>query len=108
MTVAASGTQSATVTTEHTLNSGSFTTAGTYVLVVDTTNMALGDYTELRTYIKVLSSGSEVLFDMQPLAHAQAEPVKVSLPVRSEYSIKFTLKQTAGTGRDYDWAVLRV
>lgn len=106
MTVEASGTQTAVISTEHTLNSGSFTSAKVYVLEVDTSNMVGGDVLELRIKKKVLSGGTEKVIFMNTFAHAQAEPVKVSIPVRSEYSISFTLKQTAGTGRNYDWAVM--
>lgn len=106
MTVEASGTQTATVSTEHTLNGGSFTSAKTYVLSVDLTNLANGDTVELRAKVKVISSGSEKLIYLGTYSHAQPYPVVHSIPVRSEYSASFTLKQTAGTGRNFDWAVL--
>lgn len=108
MTVAATGTQAATVTTEHTLNGGSFTDAGTYVMHVNTANMVNGDTLVLRVYAKCVSAGSEVLAYMETFAHVQAQPLKISPPIRSEYSCKFTLNQDAGTSRNFEWAILRL
>jgi hypothetical protein len=104
-TSADNGTQSATVTTEHTLGS-SITTAGTYVLMVNTTNMVAGDELELRAKVKVLTGGSETVLFIASYAHAQSEPIKVSIPVVSLYSVSFTLKQTAGTSRNFEWNII--
>jgi hypothetical protein len=102
----ASGTQTATISTEHTLTTQ--TDAGSYVLVVDTANMALGDILELRIKTKVLSAGTTRLAYMVPYLHIQGEPNKYSVPVPIPASreIICTLKQTAGTGRAFPWEVL--
>jgi hypothetical protein len=99
-----SGTQSAAVGTEHTLVTD--TTGHTCIFVVDTVNMVNGDVLELRLYTKVLSGGAESLAYSGSFAHAQAEPVKYSVPVPADVSIKATLKQTAGTSRNFDWKLL--
>ena len=52
----ASGTQSATVTTEHFLTSPNV--AGHYTLHVDTVNMVAGDTLEIRVYQMVLTGGT--------------------------------------------------
>lgn len=98
---AASGTQTAVITTEHTLSTQAV--AGTYVLVVDTSNMVNGDVLELRAKIKVLTGGSALQYLLGSYANVQADAVKMSLPVPSLYSIVVTLKQVAGTGRNFDW-----
>lgn len=103
----ASGTQTATVTTEHTLGSA-ITDAGTYVLIVDTAEMVNGDVLELRAKLKVLTGGSELLTLIGTYAHVQAEPVKISIPLPSLFSITFTLKQAAGSSRDFDWNVIEL
>lgn len=100
------GTQSATVTTEHTL--ATVTAAGTYVLVVDTANMVNGDTLELRAKYKTLTGSTEAVAVLGSFANVQAEPVKFSIPIVSLYSVKFTLKQTAGTSRNFDWNVLQI
>ena len=61
-TLVGSGTQTATVTTEHTLDTE--TTNGVFVLVVDTAAMLSGatpDELELRIYYTCLTSGTERL-----------------------------------------------
>jgi len=104
MIVEGFGTQTAVVGTEHTLHTN--VAAKTYVLTVDTTNMANGDLVELRAKAKVLTAGVERLVYIVAYQHLQGRPVKVSVPIASPYSISFTLKQTAGTARAFDWNVV--
>jgi hypothetical protein len=110
--VISSGTQAATVSTEHTLATS--TTGKTYVLVVSLgtpvtgTAFANGDEIELRIYTKVLSGSTETLAYLAAYANLQSAPVKYSVPVPANISCKATLKQTAGTGRSYDWALLSI
>lgn len=103
-TSSASGTQTATISTEHTL--ANVTTAGTFVLQVNTSNMVNGDTVELRAKVKTLTGGAEALYMIAVYTHAQFDPVKMSIPVPSLYSLTFTLKQTAGTGRAFEWNVV--
>lgn len=99
------GTQTATISTEHTLGSA-VTAAGTFLLSVNTTNMANGDILELRAKTKVLTGGSEAVYMLATYAHVQGDPVKMSIPIPSLYSLTFTLKQTAGTGRSFEWNII--
>lgn len=99
-----SGTQTATISTEHTLATD--TTNHSYVLVVDTGAMVNGDILELRLYTIVLASGTERVAYIATYAHAQGDPQKYSVPVPADISCKATLKQTAGTGRSYPWKLL--
>ena len=98
------GTQTAVVNTEHTLGTA-ITAAGTYVLSVDTTNMANGDILELRCKKKVLTGGTEKTYILGTFRDAQADPVKDGIPMVSIYSCSFTLKQVAGTARNFDWNI---
>lgn len=114
-----SGTQTATINTEHTLGSAA-TTNATYILKVQTKNMANGDVLELRAYTKVLSGDttntmiySATYANLQgdgaaSGSSASGDVIKMSVAIPSDISITFTLKQTAGTGRSYDWVILRV
>lgn len=102
--VESNGTQTATVSTEHTL--ATWTTAGTRVLVVDLTDMVSGDTVEVRLKVKAASGGSELVYTLATLANAQAEPALVSVPVPIGYGGSCSLKQTSGTGRDFDWHVI--
>lgn len=106
-TLSGSGTQLAVIGTEATLLT--LTAIGTYVAFADLTNMATGDTLELRVYTKVLSSSTlnclyyDVFTGVQP---ATGGLVTVSIPVPSDQQWRFTLKQIAGTGRNFDWKVL--
>lgn len=103
------GTQSATVTTEHTLYDSS--AAGTFQLYVDTVNMVAGDVLELRCYVMVLTSGTRRGYLLARYADAQPtdDLIKSSIPVSTALTdsgaVRFTLKQTAGTSRNFPWNV---
>ena len=83
------------------------TTNGTYVLVVDRNNMQNGDTLELRLYSKVRSGDSYQLAYFGPFADVPPEPNVYSLPIPIDVDVKATLKQTAGTNRQYKWKLLR-
>ena len=110
VTAAGSGTQTATISTEHTLLD--VATAGVYTLHVDTVNMAAGDTLELRVYQIVLTGGTRHVAYEKTFFGAQLtdDLVKISVPIANELtdsgSLRFTLKQTAGTGRAFPWKVL--
>lgn len=106
-TLVGSGTQTATVTTEHTLDTE--TTNGVFVLVVDTAAMLSGttpDELELRIYYTCLSAGTERLAYAVAYKGVQGEPMKISPPIPSDISMKATLKQTTGTSRNFPWKLL--
>ena len=102
----ASGAQAATVTTEHTL--ATISTDGTFVLYVDTSAMVLIDELELRVKVKVKSDGTTREFLIATYAHVQGQPVKASIPVASINECVFTLKQTAGTSRTFNWEIIKL
>lgn len=112
MTVAvyASGSQAATVTTEHFLTSGS--QAGVYTLHVDTNVLQAGDYLELRVYQMVLTGGTARVAYLATYQDAQPvdEYIKISVPISNELTdaqaLRFSLKQTLGTTRTFPWKVL--
>lgn len=100
-----SGSQTATLDTEHVLGTSALTVAGTYQLVVDTANMVNGDVLILRIYGKARSSDTERLLYQSSFAHAQTENLKASIAVVSPHHMKVTLEQTDGVGRAFPWAV---
>lgn len=103
-TALASGTQTATLTTEHDLATD--TANHNYVLVVDAAALVAGETLELRLYTKVLSGGTERLAYTAIYQHVQGEPAKYSPPVPADISLRATLKQTGGTGRAFPWKLL--
>lgn len=110
VTAYASGTQSATVTTEHFLSSPNV--AGTYTLHVDTVNMVAGDVLELRIYQMVLTGGTQrvAYYARYDGAQPTDDLIKISVPISNELTdtnaLRFSLKQTYGTSRNFPWKVL--
>lgn len=111
VTAHASGTQTAVIGTEHFLTSPNI--AGTFTLHVDAVNMAAGDYLELRIYQMVLTGGTQrgaYLYTYSGLQPTD-DLIKISVPISNELtdanSLRFSLKQVAGTGRNFPWKVLK-
>lgn len=105
-TLDSSGTQTAVVGTEQTLATD--TNNGTFYLQVRCNNLVNGDVVELRIYTETLTGGTLEL-TWKTTVGPSPPPcfVIASPPQPSDISIKFTLKQTAGTARAFDWKVLR-
>jgi len=101
-----SGTTAAlTIGTETTLATDN--NNGTFVLEVDTSNLANGDVLEIRIYTVTLGGGSLIQAWKGTYQHAQINNHKISPFVASDQSMRATLNQTVGTGRTYAWKILR-
>lgn len=105
-----SGTQTAVISTEHTLYTETGTTPAFYVLEVDLAAMAEGatpDVVELRIYKIALTAGTERLTRIAMYAGAPDEKIVRSEPIPADVANapRFTLKQTQGTGRAFPWKV---
>lgn len=102
-----SGSQTATIDTEHTL--ATITAAGVYVLRVDTTNMVADDRMVLRakTESRVSETALLLLYEVA-FSDVQFEVLKDSPPIASPASgqCRFTLEQTDGTGRVFEWSII--
>jgi len=105
-TLTTSGTQTATITTEHTLSNP--TGNKFYTALIDLTNMTTGDTTEIRVSLIAKTAGSYILYWMGSYTGAQTNPLVYIPPLPSDIGWKLTLKQTAGTGRNYDYRVYEV
>ena len=106
ITVQDSGTQTAVVSTEHTLET--VTGLGVYQLFVDCSNLALGDTVVVRIYCKVLSGSSSAIMFEASYSHPQSYVVKASEPVTNPYELVFKLEQTGGSARDFEWSVVKI
>ncbi len=72
---------------------------------IDFTNMASGDSTTIRTYLKIKSGGSYILQGQRTLKNTQS-PAKLMYFLEyptTNYGFKITLEQSKGTNRNYDW-----
>lgn len=111
VTAHATGTVSATVGTEHFLTSPNV--AGTFTLHVDTVNMVAGDVLELRIYQMVLTGGTTRVAYYARFEGAQPtdDLIKISVPISNELTdtnaLRFSLKQTYGTSRNFPFKVLK-
>lgn len=111
VTLFASGTQTAVITTEHTLDDAN--AAGVYELFVDTANMVDGDVLELRVKAKVLTGGTlrggliGVFYGAQETDDVWKKSEAVSNDLAEADGLVFTLKQTFGTGRNFPWKILK-
>jgi len=107
----ASGTQTTTVGTEHTLVD--ISAPGTFTMHVDSDAMVAGDALELRVYQMILTGGTRRVAYLQVYYDVQVadDKIKISVPISNELSdagsLRFTLKQTAGTTKNFPWKVLK-
>lgn len=99
----ANGSQVAAINTEHTL--ATLTDAGSYVLGVDLSNMALGDKLTLRIKTKIRNVGVTRLAYVANYVHVQSVENCLSIPIASPNEFVATLEQTAGTGRAFNWEI---
>ena len=106
LTVTASGTQTATVTTEHTLTT--LTGPKTFTLTVDTNAMVFGSTNDellLQIKTKALTGGTERVAYAAYFVGAQDPAIKISIPIPVAYTATVTLTQVAGTSRDFPWNI---
>jgi len=104
------GSQTAVIDTEHTLKS--LTADGLYVLYVDLSNMVDGDRTVIKTKVKIKSAGSEVILFEDLVIGTDIEdgtvpPLYETPATAMTETMSYTLEQTDGTGRAYDWQVVK-
>jgi hypothetical protein len=112
-TVVDSGTQSCSIGTEHALLDETAAEGEVYDAKLDLGNAASGDTFEIRLYEKILSAGTlrrtyyAKYVDSQDDEASFKSPVIYVPAVTVAKEWKLTIKQTAGTGRDVDWAVYK-
>jgi hypothetical protein len=105
LAVHSEGSQTATLTTEHTLATITTGLPKTLVLGVDAGALADGETLTLRIYSILRSGGTERLDQEAVFVHQQGVPIKRSIPVPADVSFKATLRQDGGTGRAFPWKI---
>ena len=106
ITVEDSGSQTATVSTEHTLST--LTTNKTFMPYVDCNALAAGEYVELKVKRKARSSDTERIYQTMIVSWLQSGVTPlVSFPpiAAGDSDYVLTLKQLNGTGRAFPWAI---
>jgi hypothetical protein len=103
-----SGTQTAVISTEHTLNATNpETTDCVMQFFLDPLAMAQDDDLEIRIKEKVISGGTQRLIFFTTLSDSQSEAF-VTPTLRLKHGWAVTIKQTAGTGRAFPWSIRKV
>lgn len=103
-----SGSQTATIATEHTLGTDNDAADGVFQHIIDVSAMVRGDELEIRLYEKARAADTIRQIHMWKIKHAQTDPLWVSPTIIFLHSRRFTLKQTVGTGRAFPWSVRKV
>jgi hypothetical protein len=105
-TLEASGTQSATVTTEHTLST--LTVNKTLYPVIDIDALVAGEYVEIKVKTKALSGGTSrtVKSGVFSWMDGDINPCVDLPPVVSDQEYILTLKQLTGTSRSFPWKIM--
>jgi hypothetical protein len=99
------GTQTATINTEHVLVDDTTHEGHVFDGKIHLNNMASGDSTTITLYEKALSGSTLSITYQATFVGGQSPQVLQILPLTLAKEWKLTLKQTAGTGRAYDWTV---
>lgn len=107
------GSQTATIDTEHTLNAGGpETTEGLFMLRVDLAamddNATVFDKTYLRLYEKCVSGGTQRRVFQSAVRGPQIEPLWQSPAFILKHGWDWKLYQDDGTGRAYPWSIVKV
>ena len=104
----ANGSQTATLTTEHTL--ATVTDAGVYVLHVDIANLTGAEIVTLRLKTRARTSDTtRIAYEVDLDASAAAgEPIAISPPIASLHELIVTLEQNGGTGRAFPWNLIQL
>lgn len=101
VTVSSSGSQTAVIGTEHIIYNP--ITSRYFTAYIDLTNMTVTDTVEIRVYVIVKTAGSYIQYFLSSYSGVQTNPLVYIPSMPSEIGLKITLKQTAGTGRVFDW-----
>jgi hypothetical protein len=102
-----SGTQTATVGTTHDLVSS--TQFGIFQCYWNLTNLAKGDVVRVFVTMKVLGSDTEeTVFEGIYANDLRDSCIICSPPFVSQHICTMRLRQTAGTGRSFPWAMYRL
>lgn len=104
VSVSTSGSQTCTISTEHTL--ATVTDPGIYQAALDVSAAADGDVFVVRVYGKARSSDTERLLDLLTVGPVAPATLLVRTVAHvSPHYYRLTLTQTAGTGRAVPWAI---
>jgi hypothetical protein len=101
-----SDTQAASIGVEHTLIDDTTHSGSVLDGYVDVSNLAAGDAVDITVYMMLLSGGLAIAYKDTFIGVQDKKIIYIpSVTEPAEY--KLTLKQTTGTGRNFDWIVFK-
>lgn len=100
----ASGSQTATLDTEHTLT-GAESGDGILQVFIDANAMVTGDVTIIRIKEKARAADTQRVVYRATLNGVQSEPLWASPALIVMHDWDVSLEQTDGTGRAYPWSI---
>lgn len=106
ITQEATGSQTATISTEHTL--ATIATLKTFVLSVDCAALVAGEYVEIKVKRKVRSTDTQRIIHTRIVSWLEATVTPtIQMPPVPSGGAEYvgTLKQLSGTGRAFPWAI---
>lgn len=108
ISVVKAGTQACAINTEHELVADA--AGGVYAVLYDTSALASGDTLQVTAYVRTSATAAWRLVDQRSLTGAQTVPMKDldGRAVVGPHGARFTVKQTAGTGRSIPYVITKV
>ncbi len=104
-----SGTQVATVGTEHILNTTSpETTSGLYELYLDTNALTANDAIQISFKEKVITGGTQHILFLVTLYGIQSSPIFTSGQFMLTHGWDICIKQTLGTSKSFPYSIRKV
>jgi hypothetical protein len=74
---------------------------------IDLSNMTEGDEVTITTYVKIKEGGDYIRYRSETFTGKQPEPALYMLPRLAGIALKATLKQTAGTFKNFDYLFVK-
>ncbi len=106
----ADGSQTCVINTEHFVSSPNV--AGVFHMEYDLSALAAGDVLEVRVYKKIRAGGTarechptQTYYGVQPAGLVHEMTLPVSNVLAETDAVRFSIRQTAGTGRAIPWNV---
>lgn len=102
----ANGSQACTVSTEHFLGTDPDTTTGAFQFAIELSALARGDTLEMRVYEKINDTGDTARQCKKwVFNNEQDDLLFISEALMMVIGFRFSIKQTAGTGRTIQWSI---
>lgn len=99
----ATGTQTCVIGTDHTLDT---VAGGVSVLYLDLENLNVGDTLQIWAMTLAKTGGTmRRAYPIETVGGDQTGDHFTSIPVGTTLNVEWHIKQTAGTGRAFDWSV---